>query len=104
MVRLQYRECRKFHLHFPDTKLIVDGKEFHQNCFKCSHCSSQLDSVYGRKEGQYYCETCYVQIAGKKCSDCGQVILGPGLKFGTETFHTACFKGRFHIKEKNLLE
>ena len=76
----------------PDTKLIVDGKEFHRNCFTCSACSALLDSVYGRKEGQYYCETCYVQMFGKKCSDCGLVILGSGLKFSSDHYHTQCFK------------
>ena len=42
--------------------------------------------------GQYYCETCYVEIFGKKCSHCAQVILGSGLKFSSENYHRECFK------------
>ena len=80
------------HLSVPDTKLVVDGKEFHRQCFTCHHCSSLLDSVYGIKDGQYYCEGCYVENFGKKCSHCGQTILGPGLKFASQTFHRDCFK------------
>lgn len=75
-----------------DTKLIVDGKEFHRSCFNCFHCTTLLDAVYGKKDGQYYCETCYVERFGKKCSDCCQVILGAGLKFASENYHYDCFK------------
>ena len=71
---------------------MVDGKEFHRSCFNCFHCSKLLDSVYGSKDGQYYCEDCYIQRFGKKCSDCGKVILGAGLKFGNENYHRDCFK------------
>ena len=39
-----------------DIKLIVDGKEFHQRCFACFQCGLGLDSVYGSKGGEYYCE------------------------------------------------
>ena len=70
-----------------DIKLIVDGKEFHQKCFACFNCSIQLDKVYGSKDGEYYCEMCYVQKFGKKCAACGKVILGEGLRFGEDSYH-----------------
>ena len=57
----------------PDIKLIVDGKEFHQNCFACSQCSVKLESVYGSKGGEYYCESCYLTLFGKKCAGCEKV-------------------------------
>jgi len=75
-----------------DIKLIVDGKEFHQKCFACFNCSIQLDKVYGSKDGEYYCEMCYVQKFGKKCAACGKVILGEGLRFGEDSYHRDCFK------------
>ena len=56
-----------------DIKLIVDGKEFHQNCFACSQCSVKLESVYGSKAGEYYCESCYLTLFGKKCAGCEKV-------------------------------
>ena len=91
-----------------DIKLIVDGKEFHQNCFACSQCSVKLESVYGSKAGEYYCESCYLTLFGKKCAGCEkvgtifllkifyfillQVILGEGLRFGEQNYHRTCFK------------
>jgi len=74
-----------------DTKLIVDGKEFHQKCFACLVCSLQLDKIYGSKNGEYYCETCYVDKFGKKCAQCAKVILGEGLRVGEESYHNDCF-------------
>ena len=62
-----------FDCHVLDTKLIVDGKEFHQKCFSCLTCSVQLDKIYGSKDGEYYCETCYVDKFGWKCAQCGKV-------------------------------
>ena len=58
---------------FSDIKLIVDGKEFHQKCFACLVCSVELDKIYGSKNGEYYCETCYVDKFGKKCEQCTKV-------------------------------
>jgi len=78
-------------IEMEDTKLIVDGKEFHESCFSCLVCSAQLDKIYGSKDGQYYCETCYVDKYGKKCAQCAKVILGEGLRFGAESYHKDCF-------------
>ena len=62
-----------FNYHVSDTKLIIDGKEFHQKCFSCLVCSVQLDKIYGSKDGEYYCETCYVDKFGRKCAQCVKV-------------------------------
>jgi len=78
-------------IEMEDTKLIVDGREFHKSCFACSVCSVQLESVYGCKEGQYFCESCYIEKFGKKCAQCEKVILGEGLRFGESNFHRDCF-------------
>lgn len=79
-------------IEMDDIKLIVDGKEFHQNCFACSQCSVKLESVYGSKGGEYYCESCYLTLFGKKCAGCEKVILGEGLRFGEQNYHRVCFK------------
>ena len=47
--------------------------------------------MYGSKDGEYYCEVCYVEKFGKKCSYCQKVILGEGLRFGEENYHRECF-------------
>jgi len=78
-------------IEMDDTKLIVDGKEFHKACFACLICSLQLESVYGCKDDQYYCETCYLEMFGKKCGHCKKVILGEGLRFGESNYHRECF-------------
>ena len=68
---------QSFHIHcnVADTKLIVDGKEFHADCFCCVICSVKLDKIYGSKDGDYYCENCYVDTFGKKCAGCSEVSL-----------------------------
>jgi len=78
-------------IEMEDIKLIVDGKEFHQKCFACLQCSVPLDKIYGSKDGEYYCESCYVDKFGKKCAECTKVILGEGLRFGKESYHRDCF-------------
>jgi len=78
-------------IQMEDTKLIVDGKEFHAACFCCVVCSVKLDKIYGSKDGDYYCEDCYVDRFGKKCARCSQVIIGSGLRFGSDNYHKDCF-------------
>merc|ERR1719348_736237 len=75
-----------------ETKLIVDGKEFHENCFKCKMCSVKLSKIYGSKDGSYFCENCYIENYGKKCAGCSKIILGPGIRFGDACYHKDCFK------------
>ena len=64
--------------------------------------------MYGSKGGEYYCESCYLTLFGKKCAGCEkvgtifllkifyfillQVILGEGLRFGEQNYHRVCFK------------
>jgi len=78
-------------IEMEDTKLIVDGKEFHEACFCCTICAIRLKDVYGSKDGDYYCETCYVDKFGKRCFHCSKVILGAGLRFGEANYHKECF-------------
>jgi len=78
-------------INIDDTKLIVDGHEFHETCFSCVSCNVQLDKVYGKKDETYYCEPCYIEKFGKRCHGCSEVILGEGLRFGDVSFHKNCF-------------
>jgi len=71
-VRTNCHKCIMI-IEMEDIKLIVDGKEFHQKCFACLLCSVELDKIYGSKNGEYYCETCYVDKFGKKCEHCTKV-------------------------------
>merc|ERR1712130_307131 len=89
-VRTKCSKCRNI-IDLEDIKLIVDGKEFHKKCFSCKKCSLQLETVYGNKEDDYYCEPCYLEMEAKHCANCTKVILGEGLRFGEETYHPECF-------------
>lgn len=89
-VRTKCSKCKNI-IDLEDTKIIVDGKEFHKKCFSCFKCYTQLEKVYGNKDDRYYCETCYLELEGRHCSNCHKVILGEGLKFGQEIYHRDCF-------------
>jgi len=89
-VRTTCSKCKKI-IDLEDIKLIVDGREFHKKCFSCANCYVQLEEVYGNKEGKYYCETCYIDLEGRHCITCDQVIIGEGLRFGDMMYHKDCF-------------
>jgi len=89
-VRTKCSKCGGI-IDIDDIKLIVDGKEFHKKCFCCKKCSVQLEKVYGTKDGEYYCESCYLDMEALHCATCGKVILGEGIRFGEETYHPGCF-------------
>jgi len=90
-VRTTCSKCRNV-IDLEDTKLIIDGRELHKKCFVCAKCFVQLDKgVFGKKDGRYYCEPCYIELEGKHCTTCNKVIIGEGLRFGEEMFHKECF-------------
>ncbi len=56
--------------------IIVDGKAYHQNHFKCAKCNKPILGSYNKKNGKYYDKECYAKLFFPKCSVCGKPIDG----------------------------
>ena len=50
--------------------LMALDKHFHVWCFKCKACSELLHGEYMGKDGAPYCEKCYQNHFGVKCTYC----------------------------------
>ncbi len=56
--------------------LVVDGKAFHKNHFKCANCNRPIVGDYATKNGKYYDKKCYTDLFSLKCSICNKPIIG----------------------------
>ena len=50
--------------------LMALDKHFHVWCFKCKACGELLHGEYMGKDGAPYCEKCYQNHFGVKCTYC----------------------------------
>lgn len=56
--------------------IIVDGKAYHQNHFKCAKCNRPIKGNYTDKNNKFYDKKCYEQLFALKCSVCKKPING----------------------------
>ena len=50
---------------------IVDGKNYHVECFVCNECKTTLGGKkFFKKENGVYCETCNVEKFAPTCGEC----------------------------------
>ena len=71
--------------------LMALDKHYHVWCFKCKSCGELLHGEYMGKDGQPYCEKCYQNLFGVKCTYCGRFISGKVLQAGENNhFHPTC--------------
>jgi hypothetical protein len=56
--------------------IVVDGKAFHKNHFKCANCNKPIDGSYAKKNGKYYDQKCYAKLFMLKCGICNKPING----------------------------
>ena len=93
---------------------VIDLKmnKYHPECFTCFKCDRVLagEKTY-EKEGNIYCQFCYVENAGLLCHTCNRIIEGKFMKYGDKKFHPECFvcavcgvklKDTFTIHGRNL--
>lgn len=92
----------------------VNGRCFHQGCFKCSSCGCGLTNFY-TNNGRFLCANCYSEAAMPKCSSCKKSIkMGENyMTVNGKVLHNECFRcegpclspinGRFFmVKNKNI--
>ena len=71
--------------------LMALEKHYHVWCFKCKSCGDLLHGEYMGKDGAPYCEKCYQNLFGVKCTYCFRFISGKVLQAGDNNhFHPTC--------------
>ena len=71
--------------------LVALDKQYHIWCFKCTSCEVLLHGEYMGHEGQPYCEKCYHDKFGVRCTYCHRFISGKVLQAGDNNhFHPTC--------------
>lgn len=51
------------------------GKPWHHDCFKCSHCHQVLEEFIER-DGRPLCVADFNSLYGNRCGGCGEIIQG----------------------------
>lgn len=69
----------------------MDGKTYHQACFKCGSCDRQIENKYCKQEDCYFCEPCSV-AQSPQCGACGLPIFTEHTTdMDGVPFHHECF-------------
>jgi len=67
------------------------GGKLHADCFKCSGCATSLAGVaYKVHNKAPYCNTCFYEQFGEKCTACSKTITDGTVKCALGSFHVAC--------------
>jgi len=91
--------CVKCHNVIEPTqhKLTALGKTFHQSCFVCTTCNTQLGLNFYQKDNQPYCENCSVKTnvpGGGTCAFCSNPLdqNTQFVRYESSVYHQRCFK------------
>jgi len=89
-----------------DTRLVVKDFIFHENCFKCTNCSTLFSNVvpFIEQDNSYFCEPCHEKKFGMFCGFCDQLIVGKVLKAMNKTWHPnhfTCFSCKKPFEDPN---
>lgn len=89
-------KCLSCGSHITTEYIIIDNKPMHNQCFKCTNCSSGLNKEVGyfrnKTSGGPICADCNVKLNGAKCARCLNVIEKEGVSFNSQDYHQDCFK------------
>ncbi|KAJ3450569.1 lim domain family [Anaeramoeba flamelloides] len=98
----QLPKCRKCFKPITGDIMNVDGKDYHEYCFKCTKCQKMLKNQEFFKEGSlYYCARCLnskQQVTSintrnlPKCKKCFKPITGDIMSVDGYDYHEHCFK------------
>ncbi|KAI8894111.1 hypothetical protein BC833DRAFT_248122 [Globomyces pollinis-pini] len=92
-------KCDRCHDVFKTPTVVkAGGKQYHQECFVCIKCKSELTSTYIEKDNQFFCKACYEAAYLPPCGACGlNITPDPGsnkltaIEWKEKKFHIACF-------------
>ncbi|XP_022242329.1 actin-binding LIM protein 1-like [Limulus polyphemus] len=89
MGKINCESCKK---KCTGNALRVQDKYFHEECFKCTVCSTSLASGgFFLKDSSYYCTNDYQKAFGTKCAACGDYVEGEVVSALGNTYHQNCF-------------
>ncbi len=72
--------------------IIVDGKTYHPDCFRCDQCKQILNnSKFYTYNCKPCCIQCYDQYTALQCSQCFKPIIDKYKTFQGKHFHIQCF-------------
>ncbi|ELP89484.1 hypothetical protein EIN_391390 [Entamoeba invadens IP1] len=92
MGAVKVQTCCKCNKEIYGRVIDVDTKKYHPDCFVCDGCLEPFNSSrYYPKNGEIFCEKCFVAKEGLVCSSCGNVIVGKYKRCGDKKFHETCF-------------
>jgi len=80
--------------------MVVEGKRWHPDCFKCGVCRKKIargESFFEDEDlpGRVLCHAC----VSERCEDCKRVLEEDYVNFDGKKYHEKCFKC-FDCKEK----
>ena len=68
------------------------GNQFHPECFCCSLCAQPFNNQsYYKKDGKFYCKSCFTSQEGLVCHTCKHEITGKFKQFDKYKYHEGCF-------------
>ncbi|KAJ6236192.1 lim domain-containing protein a-related [Anaeramoeba flamelloides] len=98
-------KCTKCYKPITGDIMAVDGKNYHEYCFKCQTCQKMLKNVEFFKDGiYYYCARCLEKKQNPKtvtsvrtsnlpkCKKCSKPITGDIMAVDGWDYHERCFK------------
>ncbi|XP_028826148.1 transforming growth factor beta-1-induced transcript 1 protein-like isoform X2 [Denticeps clupeoides] len=82
-------QCNKPILHKMVTAL---DKNWHPECFSCVKCSRTFgDEGFHDREGQQYCQQCFLSLFASRCQGCSQPIMENYISALNALWHPQCF-------------
>jgi hypothetical protein len=73
--------------------VVVDGKLYHTECFRCAACNEPIrDEYLLGSDSRYYHRTCLERITHTKCNYCGEYITASkSITVGDKIYHEKCY-------------
>ncbi|XP_041939664.1 transforming growth factor beta-1-induced transcript 1 protein-like isoform X4 [Alosa sapidissima] len=82
------------HCHKPILNKMVTAmdKNWHPECFCCVKCSRSFgDEGFHDREGQQYCQQCFLSLFASRCQGCSQPIMENYISALNSLWHPQCF-------------
>lgn len=86
-------KCSKCGKEVMDQGVQVDGGVWHQECFVCAGCQSEIGaSEFALVNNAPYHPQCAAKAKGQVCGECKQPITGPYVGIDGVKFHKTCLR------------
>jgi len=85
-------KCKK-NISYSESNIQALGKSWHQKCFSCTKCGTQLSGTFYSKDSQPFCQSCSTQaMTAGTCISCSRTIRdSPFIRYRENMYHEDCF-------------